>query len=103
MDWIEQAVNGVLLRIKIQPKASKNQIVGLYGEPPRLKLRIAAPPIDGRANEELTRFLAEQLGIAYSKVELVRGETSSSKDVFCAGVSLERIKTFMASYIVHDA
>ena len=49
MHWFEVCPTGVILRIKVQPRASKTQIAGLHGDPPRLKIRLAAPPVDGES------------------------------------------------------
>lgn len=92
MNWFEETPKGIVIHIKAQPKASKNQVVGPYGDPPRLKIKIAAPPVDGRANEELLRFLKESLDTAHSRLTLIRGEASPKKDVLCTGVSKEKIE-----------
>ncbi|MBP6219138.1 MAG: DUF167 domain-containing protein, partial [Oligoflexales bacterium] len=55
--WIEQKNNGVLLRVLIQAGASTTEITALHGDPPRLKIRLAAPPRDGEANAALLRYL----------------------------------------------
>jgi len=80
---------GVEIRIHIQPRASKTEIVGLYGE--ALKIRIAAPPVDGQANAELTRFLARQLSIPPQYVQLISGLSSRQKRVFIKGKTLAEI------------
>jgi len=80
MAWIEPTPHGVLLRLQAQPRASRTEVVGLQGD--RLKIRIAAPPVDGAANQELLRFLKKQLGCP---VALVSGETTKYKDVLCTG------------------
>ncbi len=69
----------LVLHCHIQPRASRTDIDGLHGD--RLKIRLAAPPVDGRANDQLTRYLADAFGVARSQVSLVRGETSRSKTV----------------------
>lgn len=91
MSWCEQTSEGVLLRLYIQPKASRTEVVGPFGEPPRLKIRVAAPPVDGEANAELLRFIKKTLKVSASRILLVRGETSRSKDVLCKGVSLSQV------------
>jgi uncharacterized protein (TIGR00251 family) len=70
-----------LVKIYVQPGASKNELVGLYGDPPRLKLKVKAPPQDGEANLEVISFMAIILGISKSKVQLIRGQTSRKKDL----------------------
>jgi uncharacterized protein (TIGR00251 family) len=85
--WFEDRAEGVVLRLQIQPKASRSEVVGLHGEPPRLKIRVAAPPVDGAANEELAEFLGRRLRIPKSRVLILRGESGKTKDVLCAGVT----------------
>ena len=70
---------GVCLSLKLQPRASTNEI----GEPlgNELRVKVTAPPVDSAANEALVRFLAEKLDCARNCVELVRGQTSRHKVV----------------------
>ena len=77
---------GVRLTVHIQPGASQTEIVGRYGE--AIKLRLAAPPVEGRANEALLRFLASRLGVPTRAVTLVRGAASRAKMVDVAGVDV---------------
>jgi uncharacterized protein (TIGR00251 family) len=94
--WIVPHPQGVLIRVHAQPKASKSEISGIYegaeGEPQRLKIRIAAPPVDGEANEELLRFLKKRLRLPGVRLELLRGDSSRLKDVLCCGAELEKVK-----------
>lgn len=87
--WLEATSEGILLRLFIQPKASHSEVVGPHGEPARLKIRVAAPPVDGVANEELLRFLKKKLGVRAAQLELVRGDASRQKDVHCRGLDTE--------------
>jgi len=75
---------GVLLHVHVQPGARVTCIQGLHGG--RLKLRVAAPPVDGAANEEVLRFLRSAAGLRRSAVTLVNGQTSRQKDVLLAGL-----------------
>jgi uncharacterized protein (TIGR00251 family) len=68
-----------ILRVIVIPNASKTEIVGLHEG--ALKIRLAAPPVDGKANEELCRFLAKTLGIASSLVEIEKGVAGKKKRV----------------------
>jgi uncharacterized protein (TIGR00251 family) len=77
MNWLVADGNGVSLRLHVQPGAKKTEIAGLHGD--ALKVRLAAPPVDGKANACLIEFIARQLGVAKSAVELLSGETSRSK------------------------
>lgn len=78
---------GVRIRVHAQPGASRTQISGLHGQ--SLKIKIHAPPEDGKANAELCKFLAEVLGVAKSAVVLVSGASSRAKVVEARGVSRE--------------
>jgi uncharacterized protein (TIGR00251 family) len=91
-DWCEQTDAGVLLRLQIQPRASKTEPSGPFGDPPRMKVRVAAPPVDGEANEELLKFLRKRLNVPLSHLRIVRGETSKSKDILVAGLSQQEVR-----------
>jgi uncharacterized protein (TIGR00251 family) len=77
--------DGVLLLVKLQPRASKNEIVGALGG--ELRIKVTAPPVDAAANEALLRLLAEALDCPRSKVELVRGQTSRHKTIKLHGMN----------------
>jgi len=67
----------VLLDVHIQPRASKDEIVGEHGG--RIKIRTVAPPVDGKANDHLTGYLASVFGVPRRQVQLVAGETGRLK------------------------
>lgn len=77
--------DGVYLAIKLQPRASRNEIEGPLGD--ELRVRVTAPPVDAAANEALLRLLAETLGCPRGGVQLVRGQTSRHKTVCLRGIS----------------
>lgn len=81
---------GIEIRIYVQPRASKTEIIGLHGE--ALKIRIAAPPVDGQANVELCRYLARQVGVPQKDVQMKSGVSSRQKRVFIAGKTLADIR-----------
>lgn len=84
--WLREAADGsVVLTLHIQPGAKKTEFVGLHGE--ALKIRLAAPPVDGKANAALCAFLADFCGVPKSAVSLVSGETSRAKRVRVDGAS----------------
>ncbi len=74
----------LVLRLHVQPRASRSELTGLHGE--RLKLRLAAPPVEGRANEALIAFMAETLGLKRQQLELVRGLQGRDKDLVVSGL-----------------
>ena len=69
----------LIMHLMIQPKASRDQIIGLHGE--ELKVAITAPPVDGQANSHLIKFLAKQFKVAKGQITIVRGELGRHKTV----------------------
>ena len=76
-EWLRSSDRGITLTLHIQPGAKRTEVAGLYGD--ALKIRLAAPPVDGKANAALISFLAERLGVAKTAVSLKSGQTSRSK------------------------
>ena len=68
-----------MLSLYVQPGAKRTEVVGEHGG--ALKLRLAAPPVDGKANAELIRFLADAFGVPAKNVQLLRGATSRTKQL----------------------
>ena len=85
MSILATADDGVRLRVRVQPRASRSEIAGVHGD--ELRIRLQAPPVDGAANEALVRFLADALGAPRSAVEIVSGLASRSKTVVIRGVA----------------
>ena len=77
-------MESITLQIRIQPRASKNEIIWM--ENGGLKIKLTSPPVDGAANEALIRFLADTLSVIRSRVEIVRGHASRDKLVRISGV-----------------
>jgi uncharacterized protein (TIGR00251 family) len=80
--------DGVQLTLKVTPRSRRNQVVGpveIGGDRRALSVRLAAPPVDGAANDALCRFLADALGVSRSSVTLRSGETSRIKLIHIAG------------------
>ena len=71
--------NALVLRLMIQPKASRDSLVGLHGD--ELKVAITAPPVDGQANAHLVKYLAKQFKVAKSQVSIEKGELGRHKQV----------------------
>ena len=85
----QQTSDGVILRVYVQPKARKEQIVGLHGD--RLKVAVTEPPDKGKANEAVVQLVATTLRTAASNVELIRGQTSRQKDLIIRGMNLATV------------
>jgi uncharacterized protein len=81
---------GVEISVRAQPRASRSEVVGAYGD--QVKIRIAAPPVDGAANAELVKLLAKLLGVSRSAVHVVKGEGSRSKVMRAKGVAVARAR-----------
>jgi len=77
--------SGVFLSCHVQPGAKRTAVAGVYGT--ALKVSLAAPPVDGKANRELCVFLAKKLNLPKSAVSLVSGQTSRDKVVFLPGIT----------------
>lgn len=91
--FLRETAGGILLSVKLQPRASRNEI----GEPlgAELKIKVTAPPVDAAANQALLELLADQLHCPRGQVELIRGQTSRHKTVllhgFTAATVLEKL------------
>lgn len=94
MSWFRlTAAGGATLSLHVQPGAKKSECVGLHGE--ALKIRLAAPPVDGKANEALLRFLAQRLAIPRQQISLKSGQTSRQKVIEIESVTAERLATLL--------
>ena len=83
------------LTVQITANASRNEIVGWLGE--RLKIKVKAPAVEGKANAELLRFLAERLGVRPNALQIVRGETAKTKVLAIEGVDEEKLRAAIES------
>jgi uncharacterized protein (TIGR00251 family) len=83
-----------LLPIKAIPNAPRSEVVGWLGE--ALKVKVHAPPVEGKANDALCAFLAETLGLSRRAVTLARGDTSRQKTIRIDGLSLAEVKARLA-------
>jgi uncharacterized protein (TIGR00251 family) len=77
--WRRMDGDALVLTLHVQPGASRTEVAGLHGD--ALRIRLAAPPVDGKANAELLRFLANAFAVPRRQVSLLRGETSRQKVV----------------------
>ncbi|MEW8404019.1 MAG: DUF167 family protein [Candidatus Thiodiazotropha taylori] len=78
MSWYQWQQDDLILRLRIQPKASRDRFIGPYGDN-QYKVSITAPPVDGQANERLLNFIAKAFDLPRSRIELLSGESSRSK------------------------
>jgi hypothetical protein len=75
--FLKETAGGTLLSVKLQPRASKNEIGSPLGD--ELKIKVTAPPVDGAANQALVELLAEKLNCSRGKIEILRGHKSRHK------------------------
>jgi uncharacterized protein (TIGR00251 family) len=85
----------IVLRVWLQPGSGRTTVVGRHGD--ALKLKVAAPPEGGRANQAVTQLFSYLLGVPASSVALVSGETSRSKQVRIGPVDLEMVRTVITN------
>ncbi len=69
----------IILKVYLQPKSSRNEIIGPFRD--GIKIKVTAPPVEGKANETFIRFLAKELGISMSSIEILKGHRSREKIV----------------------
>jgi uncharacterized protein (TIGR00251 family) len=88
MTAITPTADGVRLELLVQPRASRSEIAGLVGD--RIKIRLAAPPVEGQANDALIRVLADLFDLARSQVIIRSGESGRRKSVLIRGITLDQ-------------
>jgi uncharacterized protein (TIGR00251 family) len=82
---VHEATGRVRFSVRVQPRASRNEVVGIYGD--ALKVRLTSPPVDGAANDELVKFFAHVFAVARRDVRILAGESSRSKIVEIEGIT----------------
>jgi uncharacterized protein len=87
--FLRVQADGLLLSVKLQPRASANEIGEALGN--ELRIKVTAPPVDAAANEALLKLLAQQLHCPRNRVDLVRGHTSRHKTVKLYGLAAEDV------------
>ncbi len=91
--WIQETADGVVFKVIVQPRGSKNEIIGLQGD--ALKIRLTAPPVEGAANKMCVEFLAKTLKVRKSDVEIIRGQASRSKKLLVRSATREMIESLL--------
>jgi uncharacterized protein (TIGR00251 family) len=93
--WLQRSGEHLTLTLHIQPGANRTEIAGIHGD--ALKIRLAAPPVDGKANAVLIEFLAERLGVARSTLLIKCGLTSRRKVVLVPNVPADVVASQLVS------
>lgn len=87
--FLRETSGGTLLLVKLQPRASTNEICEPLGD--ELKIKVTAPPVDAAANEALVKLLADKLDCARNRIEIVRGHKSRHKTVLLCGMKAAEV------------
>ena len=87
---ITEKEGSVALRVRVQPRASRTELSGEHDG--ALKLKVKAPPVDGKANEECRRFLAKLLDVSAGSVEIIAGASSRDKVIRIHNISADRVR-----------
>jgi uncharacterized protein (TIGR00251 family) len=87
---LQEKRRGVVFEILLQPRASRNEIAGVHGD--CLKVRVTAPPVEGKANQACIDCIAHALGLKRSEVEILSGHTARRKRLHVSGITPEEFK-----------
>ncbi|MEW6111162.1 MAG: DUF167 domain-containing protein [Thermodesulfobacteriota bacterium] len=92
--WLQEHPQGVTIKVRVTPRSAKNVITGEKSD--SLCIRLTSPPVEGKANQDLVKFLAKELRIAPSSISVLRGSTSRDKTLLITGLDtatlLERLQ-----------
>jgi uncharacterized protein (TIGR00251 family) len=105
MKFLQKNSNGIILKVFIQPRSSKNMIAGQHGD--ALKIKLTAPPVDGAANKMCIQYLAKWLKVPKSSIEIISGHTSRTKRLLlrcrnektAPGAEQKRIRSLISSLL----
>jgi len=86
---IKETENYVTFSVRVQPRSSKNEICGIYGD--AIKIKLTSPPVEGEANEGLIKFLSDILKISKGQIEIISGHKSRTKSIKITGVTKEKV------------
>ena len=87
--FVSDSEKGVILRVQVQPRASRDEVVGPHGD--GLKIRITAAPVAGAANKHLLKFLAKKLRVSRSQMSIASGATSKAKSIVIEGITADEV------------
>ena len=97
-NFVTAAKEEILLDLRVSPGAKRTSIEGPYGEG-AVKLKVAAPPVNGKANAEVERFLAELLRVPTSDVAVIRGASSRDKRILVRGIEEAKAQKTLAAHL----
>lgn len=85
-EWIKARGENILISVRVQPGASKNAVTGIKED--SLNIKLCSPPVDGRANDSLIRFVAKRLDVSRSSIQIIQGIKNRKKLLEVSGVSM---------------
>ena len=88
--YIEEKGGAVVLRVLVQPRASRNELAGIHGD--CLKIRVTSPPVEDQANKKLCAFLSKLIGVGKKQVEVVGGHKTRVKKVRISNASMDEVR-----------
>lgn len=91
---VKETHEGIVFKIRVLPRSSKCDIAGIQGD--ALKIKITAPPVEGKANSECIKFLSDRLGIKRSQISIVAGHTSKNKTIAISGTTRSDMETIFS-------
>lgn len=97
MSFLTQNEQGVAIKINVQPRASKNEIKGMYAD--SLKVRLTSPPVDGEANKACIEFFSKLCKVPKSDVLILKGHKGRNKTIFIKNLSKNNILKIINDYI----
>ncbi len=97
---LQQINDGIIIKVKVIPKASSTAIVGWEGD--ELKIRLKAVPEKGEANNELIRFLATFFQQPKSRIKLIQGASSRHKKIMMTGVEIQKIESLINLFLIKE-
>lgn len=92
---VSESKDGIVFQVRVVPRSSRSEVAGIQGD--SLKVRLKAPPVEGRANEECIRFLAGLLGVKKDRVRIVSGLKSKTKTIAVSGLQKKDLETVMTT------
>jgi len=92
---VSESDEGIVFQVRVVPRSSRSEVAGVQGD--SLKIRLKAPPVEGRANEECIRFLAGLLGVKKDRVRIVSGLKSKTKTIAVSGLQKKDLETVMTT------
>jgi len=100
MSFAREIPEGVVLKVVVQPRSSKTTLDGIHGG--FLKIRVNAPPVEGKANEECIRFFSKMFDTSKNKIRILKGQKSRNKQVMLYGLRLGKVKEILKRYGISE-